>query len=79
MQHAKNGGEFQTEIGYFVDGYDKERNIVVEYDEKKHYKDAKNNILTDKDKKRQNAIIKLLKCDFYRFNEVTGKLWKVEK
>lgn len=79
LQHAENGGEFRTELGFFVDAYDKEKNIVVEYDERKHYKDVKNNILTDKDKKRQDAIIKLLKCDFYRFNEVTGILWKANK
>ena len=35
FQHAENGGEVQV-IGYFVDGYDKERNVVIEYYEKHH-------------------------------------------
>lgn len=32
LQHALNGGEVQL-YGYFVDGYDKKRNIIFEYDE----------------------------------------------
>ena len=40
IQHAENGGEFYTGIGYFVDAYDKEKNIVVEYDEPHHYEDV---------------------------------------
>ena len=35
----------------------KKKNIVVEYDEKKHYVDVDNNILKDKDIKRQTEII----------------------
>ena len=51
---TKTGGEIQL-YGYFVDGYDKERNIIFEYDEKKHYKSNGN--LNNKDIYRQNLII----------------------
>jgi hypothetical protein len=38
IQHAMNGGEFYIkELGYWVDGYDKENNIVYEFDEKYHF------------------------------------------
>lgn len=78
IQHAENGGEFYTGIGYFVDAYDKEKNIVLEYDEPKHYVDVENNILRQKDIHRQNEIIQHLKCEFWRYNAFMKKLWKVE-
>lgn len=76
LQHAENGGEFKI-LGYFVDGYDKDLNIVFEYDEPKHYKDIQNNILKDKDIQRQNNIINELHCEFWRYNEVIDLLYKV--
>ena len=78
LQHAENGGEFYTGIGYFVDAYDNQRNIVVEYDEKVHYVDVENNVLREKDLKRQKEIIEHLHCEYWRFNEKMGVLWKVE-
>ena len=77
IQHAENGGEFYTGIGYFVDAYDKEKNIVLEFDEAAHYADAQNNVLCDKDLKRQNEIIDHLHCEYWRYNSVTNVLWKV--
>lgn len=77
IQHAENGGEFYTGIGYFVDAYDKEKNIVLEYDEPKHYVDVENNILREKDLKRQNEIIEHLHCEYWRYNEAMNVLWKV--
>ena len=76
LQHAENGGEISM-FGYFFDGYDKERNIVFEYDESRHYIDVENNILCDKDIERQNYIIKNLNCEFYRYNEAIDKFYKV--
>lgn len=65
FQHAENGGEV-TIIGYWVDGYDKEKNVVIEYYERAHY-----NIdgsLKCKELKRENEIINFLKCIFIRIN-----------
>lgn len=78
LKHALNGGEKQI-IGYFLDSYDESKNIVVEYDEKKHYSDVNNNILKEKDVIRQNEIIKTLNCKFYRYNEHTDTLYEVNK
>ena len=61
FQHAENGGEFYVEgLGYWVDGYDKERNVVIEADEP-HHKYTK-----EKDSKRQREIEKHLDCKFIR-------------
>lgn len=65
---ATNGGEHQIkELGYFVDYYEPEENIVIEWDEKKHYN--VNGSLKDDDIKRENEIKYYLKCKFYRIKE----------
>lgn len=61
--------------GYWLDGYDKEKNIVFEYDESFHYPYGK---LRHKDIVRQNRIIAFLNCAFWRYNEKTKELYKVE-
>ena len=78
IQHAKNGGEYNI-CGYFVDGYDKDKNLVVEYDENYHYV-LKNGhwVLRDKDIKRMNTIKTRFGCDFYRYNEVLNEFKKYE-
>lgn len=76
MQHAENGGEINM-FGFWLDGYDKEKNIIFEYDEPRHYIDVDNNILRQKDIDRQNFLIEKLHCTIYRFNEATGILWRV--
>jgi len=76
LQHAENGGEIEIG-GYYLDGYDKQLNIVFEYDEPHHYKDVINNILTDKDLERQKYIIDKLHCEFYRYNEFLDYFYKV--
>jgi hypothetical protein len=76
LQHAENGGEYHIkELGYFVDGYDMNKNIVVEYDEPLHY--YKNGELKSKDNIRQNEIINYLKCKFFRYNEKKGILYEI--
>ena len=61
FQHALNGGEFYIkELGYWVDGYDKKRNVVIEYYEKHHNRPN----TKIKDKQRQQEIIKRLGCRF---------------
>jgi hypothetical protein len=57
LQHAENGGEFYIEeLGYWVDGYSKEKNIVIEYYEPHH------NRLGERDKIREREITDFLKC-----------------
>ena len=64
FQHAESGGEyFIEELGYWVDGYDKTRNVVIEYYEKAH----KNNI--NKDERRKQEIINFLNCEFIEIKE----------
>jgi hypothetical protein len=68
FQHAENGGEYHIkELGYWVDGYDKEKNVVIEYYENKH------NRYKERDEKRKQEIKKLLKC---KFIEIKEKQWK---
>jgi len=65
LRHAENGGEYYIkELGYFVDGYSKEKNVVIEIDEKSHFN--KDGSLKNKDIIRQKEIEKLLGCNFIR-------------
>lgn len=73
LKHAGNGGE-QLICGYWIDGYDSEKNIVVEYDESYHYPYGK---LRLRDVKRQSRIIAFLKCEFWRYNEKESALYRV--
>jgi|ERR1035437_998791 very-short-patch-repair endonuclease len=73
---GKDNKQFLIEnLGYFVDYYEPDKNIIVEYDETNHY--DKNWKLKEKDIKRQNEIIKTLHCKFYRYNEVLDKFYEV--
>lgn len=73
---GKNNNQFLIEsLGYFVDYYEPNKNIIVEYDETKHY--DKDWSLKLKDIKRQEEIIKTLHCKFYRYNEVLDKFYEV--
>ena len=74
LQHALNGGEVKI-LNYFVDAYDKEKNIVVEYDESYHY--TKQGNLKQKDVLRQQRIMTHLGCKFFRYNERTKELYEV--
>ena len=73
LQHALNGGEVIIG-GYSVDGYDKNKNIVVEYDEFRHY--DRNGNLKLKDIERMNRICQKIQCEFYRYNELKNELKK---
>ena len=64
INHAENGGEyFIKELGYWVDGYDTNNNIVIEFNEKHH------KYMIEKDTQRRNNIINFLKCDFIIIDE----------
>jgi hypothetical protein len=62
FQHAEHGGEVNI-LGYFVDGYDKEKNTVIEYYEKHHTRQI------DKDTFRENEITEHLGCKFIVIRE----------
>lgn len=65
FQHAENGGEYHIkELGYWVDGYDPEENVVIEVDEPHHFnEDGK---LCERDRRRQQEIEEHLNCKFIR-------------
>lgn len=72
LKHALNGGE--KRVGpYSVDAYDEKYNIVVEYNEKFHYR---NSVVIERDKKRAAFIYEQLRCQFFVFNSVNGVLEK---
>ena len=63
IQHAENGGEYQVpNTTFFVDAYDVENNVVIEYDENYHLNENQ----VEKDRKRQQIIGNILKCKFVR-------------
>jgi hypothetical protein len=65
FQHAENGGEYYVDgLGYYLDGYDKEKNVVIEIDEYHHF-DINGNY-KQKDVIRQQKIENLLNCKFIR-------------
>lgn len=77
LQHALNGGEVEI-YGYFVDGYDKEKNIIFEYDELGHNTQKRKL----KDIIRQNNIISYLKenninVNFWRYDEKNNNLYNI--
>lgn len=58
FQHAMNGGEyFISDLGYWVDGYDVEKNVVIEYYEIGH------KYYIEKDEIRIQNIKNHLNCD----------------
>lgn len=72
-RHGLRSGEFHIkELGYFVDYYEPNLNIVVEYDEPLHY--YVDNRLKEKDVKRMLQIKEHLGCRFLRYNERTQQL-----
>lgn len=64
IQHAENGGEFYVKgLGYWVDGYSSNKNIVIEYYENRHLRTK------DRDIKRKQEIIQKLNCNFIEIKE----------
>jgi hypothetical protein len=64
--HAENGGEYQIpNTTFFVDGYDINNNVVIEFDEKYHFSEKQKN----KDKQRQDMIGSILNCRFIRIDK----------
>ena len=73
FQHALNGGEIIVS-GYSLDGYDKDKNVVIEYDECGTNHFDNNGNLKTKDINRMCEIIKSLHCKFLRYNEKTKQI-----
>lgn len=70
LQHAENGGEKMIN-GFFVDGYDKNRNIVFEYDEPKHFTLSHEK----RDRIKEKVIIKSIHpLRFIRYDERNSKM-----
>ena len=61
---VENAGEYHIkELGYWVDGYDKNKNVVIEYYENAHkYK-------KERDEQRKQEIIDFLDCKFIELKE----------
>lgn len=73
FQHAMNGGEVNL-YGFLVDGYDKNKNVIFEYDEPAHhYKRIK-----EKDINKQTLIIeKIRPTMFIRYDQKNNRLYDV--
>lgn len=75
LQHALNGGEYYVkELGYWLDGYDKGKNIVFEYNERKHYNI--DGTLKNRDINRMDEIKKLYGCKYLVYNEPENKMYE---
>lgn len=80
LQHAEHGGEvYLRELGYWLDGYDSDRNIVVEIDEPFHFRTYRQEgqlLLLPKDIQRHKLIKEQLGCLIYRvyFNKRSGRV-----
>ena len=71
--HAKNGKEKVIDR-FFLDYYVPELNLVIEWDEK-HHKKPKQKII---DAIKQNTVMKNLGCEFYRIDDVTKQVRKID-
>lgn len=73
LKHALNGGEVRCGP-YSIDGYDKDKNIIFEYDEVIH----ENSNRKEKDLIRQDFLIKNLKPnEFWRYSEKFDELYRI--
>lgn len=71
--HAENGGEKMIE-GFFIDGYDEEKNIVFEYDEPKHHTLSQEK----RDRIKEQVIIKKINpIKFIRYSERHNVLYDI--
>jgi len=74
FQHALNGGEIEL-YGYFVDGYDKDHNVIFEYDESSHnWAEEKRKDLI----RQSNLLSKIKPSLFLRYNESEETLYDAE-
>lgn len=73
-RHAMNGGEHSID-GYSTDYYNPLENLVIEWDEERHFRGKK---IREKDAIRQKHILDT-GVKMYRIREKTGEVSKVDK
>lgn len=65
-RHGTNGGEFFVNgLGYWLDFYDKEVNVVIEYHERHH----KRKKIQKRDERREREVKKVLGCRYFVIRE----------
>ena len=64
------------ELGYLLDYYEPNINLIIEWDEERHY--YRNGKLKEKDIERQNNLINKIGCQFYRIREKTKEVNKID-
>ena len=70
FQHALNGGEYYIkELGYWVDGYDENKNAVIDYYEDNCHHYNKDGTMKEKDLQRIEEIKQYLGCEFIMLEE----------
>jgi hypothetical protein len=75
--HAENGGEFYIkELGYWLDAYDVEQNVVLEVYERHHYNS--DGSIREKDILREKEVINALGCKFVRIKYRGIDDWEVD-
>tara|TARA_R110000822_G_scaffold27318_3_gene81678 strand:- start:441 stop:1100 length:660 start_codon:yes stop_codon:yes gene_type:complete len=71
FQHAENGGEYKVRIEsgreYWIDGYDKEKNVVVEYIENSSWHNSPKKKIYHELRKKE--ICRELGCSYYEIYE----------
>jgi hypothetical protein len=73
-QHAKAGKEKVVDV-FFLDYYEPFMNVAIEWDEKHHRKPSRHR----GDWFKQKVVMDTLGCEFYRVNEVSKQVKKVDK
>ena len=73
-KHALNGGEHPI-VGYSADYYNQSENLVIEWDEERHFRGKK---IREKDVIRQKHILDT-GVKMYRIREKTGEVSKVDE
>lgn len=73
-KHALNGGEHSI-VGYSADYYNQSENLVIEWDEERHFRGKK---VREKDVIRQKHILDT-GVKMYRIREKTGEVSKVDE
>ncbi len=72
-QHALHGGEITVNL-FFLDFYDPSSNVAIEWDEKHHRKPSRHRA----DWIKQHVIMDSLKCEFYRIDEESKIVRKID-